>query len=125
MINSHPGNFINFLIFLFLFSILNNYFHHLKNKFFYIFCILFLLIFIETIYFQIFEYIKYEENELNLKKIIQSPFTWKHYFASVLLPLNFSDWTSINRYPFYGIVFIFSFLQAVKILSKRVQKFFC
>ena len=63
-----------------------------------------------------------KKNELNIKKIIQSPFTWKHYFASVLLPLKFINWTSINRYPLYGIVFIFSFFKQSKTTIKKESK---
>lgn len=122
LINSHPGVFINLLIFLIFFSVLNNYFFHLKNKFFYIFAILFILISVELIYFQVTEYLKYQENYPDLKKVIQDPFLWKHYLASIFLPVNFSNWTGINRYPFYGIIFFLSFYKAIQITVKKKSK---
>ena len=125
IINSHPGVFINLLMFLILFSFFNNYFFHLKNKFFYVFLILFILISVELIFFQVTEYFKYKENYPDLKKVVQDSFSWKHYLASIFLPINFSDWTGINRYPFYGIIFFFSFYKAFKItIQKNSKKYF-
>ena len=123
IINSHPGVLINFFLFLIFFSSFNNYYKHLTNKFFYIFFCLVILICFETIYFQITEYLKYQDNYPEVKKIVQDPFLWKHYAASILLPLNFSDWTEMNRYPFYGFIFFFSFYKSIQIsIQKKIQK---
>ena len=122
IINSHPGVLINFFLFLIFFSFFNNYYKHLKNKFFYIFICLVILICIEIIYFQISEYLKYQENYPEIKKIVQDPFLWKHYAASILLPLNFSDWTEMNRYPFYGFVFFLSFYKSIQITIQKKSK---
>lgn len=122
LLNSHPGNFINFFIFLFFLSIFNRYFFHFKNKYFYIFLFFLILIYIEPLYFQITEYSKYIYYEPNLIKIVQGEFLWKHYIAAIALPMNFSEWTGINRYPFYGFIFYLSFYQAIKMILNNQSK---
>ena len=122
LINSHPGIFINFLVFLILFSILNNYFYLLKKKYFYISVIIAILIYSETLFYLISEYIKFDPDT---PKSIHNKYLWLHYIASIGLPINFSNWTPINRYPAYGIIFFVSFYQALKmIISKKSKKYF-
>lgn len=100
-INGHIGNHFMQYLFLILLTLLNRNFFYLKKKYFYIGILLLILITFESFYYTFSEYLQFNQ-EASIAT--QSNYSLSDYIKAILLPIKFSEW-SLNRNPFYGIIF--------------------
>lgn len=132
IVNSHPVSILlSFLSFVLL-VVFNQKYFFLKKKYFYIGLLLFLLVISEELYRLIYEATKFNESERALVLNLDL----KHYTSGIVFILKFFegllnfDFPFLSKFkdfdnfylPFGGILFYFSFYEAVRLIIKKDSK---